>query len=132
MKCSDKEWQHCQKEKRGCEGCFYNDEISIGEYVRSWDGTIGKVTRIEEGIFLYDNKELICFIRNVVKHSKNILDLLQIGDIITTNNLCGEITKIDGDTIYLANYMGTCHSRDIKTILTKEMFEANVYKLEEK
>ena len=29
MKCSDKEWQHCNKEKMGCEGCFYNDEIKV-------------------------------------------------------------------------------------------------------
>lgn len=29
MKCSDKEWQHCQKEKRGCEGCAYNEKIYI-------------------------------------------------------------------------------------------------------
>ena len=28
MKCTDKQWQHCQVEKRGCEGCYYyeNDE----------------------------------------------------------------------------------------------------------
>lgn len=25
MKCGDKEWQHCQVEKRGCFGCHYNE-----------------------------------------------------------------------------------------------------------
>lgn len=29
MKCSDKEWQHCNKEKMGCNGCAYNDEIEV-------------------------------------------------------------------------------------------------------
>lgn len=26
MECGDKEWQHCQVEKMGCPGCYY-DEI---------------------------------------------------------------------------------------------------------
>jgi len=25
MKCTDNEWKHCQEEKRGCKGCYYND-----------------------------------------------------------------------------------------------------------
>lgn len=25
MKCTDKEWKHCQEEKRGCEGCYYKE-----------------------------------------------------------------------------------------------------------
>lgn len=24
MKCGDKEWQHCQAEKMGCKGCYYD------------------------------------------------------------------------------------------------------------
>lgn len=24
--CTDKEWQHCQEEKRGCFGCDYDKE----------------------------------------------------------------------------------------------------------
>ena len=108
--------------------------LKVGDYVRTISGNIDKVDAlygmIENTIHLENHKWQST--KNIVKHSKNIKNLLQIGDIIITNNLCGEITKIDGDTIYLANYMGTCHSRDIKTILTKEQFEANVYKLEEK
>lgn len=38
MKCSDKEWQHCNKEKMGCNGCFYNDEIEIGEIWKNIKG----------------------------------------------------------------------------------------------
>lgn len=26
MKCGDKEWQHCQVEKRGCPGCYYDEK----------------------------------------------------------------------------------------------------------
>ena len=25
MKCTDKEWQHCQVEKMGCHGCYYDE-----------------------------------------------------------------------------------------------------------
>jgi hypothetical protein len=24
MKCTDNEWKHCQQEKRGCDGCYYD------------------------------------------------------------------------------------------------------------
>lgn len=26
MKCGDKEWQHCQVEKRTCVGCYYDEK----------------------------------------------------------------------------------------------------------
>lgn len=27
MKCTDKEWDTCQVEKMGCNGCYYNKKI---------------------------------------------------------------------------------------------------------
>ena len=30
-KCDDEEWPHCQVEKRGCKGCFYNHPEAEGE-----------------------------------------------------------------------------------------------------
>lgn len=27
MKCDDKQWKHCQEEKRTCIGCFYKEEV---------------------------------------------------------------------------------------------------------
>lgn len=52
--------------------------IEVGEYVRSNLGSIGKVTRIEDSKFLYENKVLICFIDNVINHSKDIIDLIEV------------------------------------------------------
>lgn len=26
MNCTDKEWKHCQEEKRGCKGCYHDKE----------------------------------------------------------------------------------------------------------
>ena len=31
----------------------------------------------------------------ILKTSPNLIDLIEVGDVITTNNLCGEVTKID-------------------------------------
>lgn len=68
------------------------------------------------------------------KYSYNIIDLIEVGDVITTNNLCGEITKIDieNNQIWIAccDYE-TCRSEDIKSIVTKEQFESMSYKVGE-
>ena len=118
-------------------------EISIGDYVRTDNGEIHKVED-EEDLRIHIKTEKIMFRawvedyygchkedRFIVKHSKEIKDLLQIGDIITTNNLCGEITKIDGDIIYLANYMGTCKVEDIQSIITKEQIKQIEFRIKE-
>jgi hypothetical protein len=102
------------------------DKIKVGEYIRNIWGDIYKYDYVGHPMFLGDE-----FYNRVVKHSKDIKDLLQIGDIIITNNLCGEITKIDGDTIYLANYMGTCNVEDIKSIVTKEQIKQIEFRIKE-
>lgn len=54
------------------------EDIKVGEYVRSKIGSIGKVTKIEDNKFLYENKTLITWIGNVTKHSFNLIDLLEV------------------------------------------------------
>lgn len=103
--------------------------IEIGEYVKDIYSRIGKIQRYSNGT--YFTEKFGASTGEIVKHSKNIKDMLKTGDIIKTNNLCGEITKIEGNTIYLANYMGTCNSVDIKSILTKEQYNANCFVLKE-
>lgn len=58
------------------------EEIKVNDYVRSKMGSFGKITRIEENKFLYENKTLITWIGNVKKHSPNIIDLIEVGDIL--------------------------------------------------
>ena len=71
-------------------------------------------------------------IEDISKASYNIIEILQIRDVITTNNLCGEITKIDieNNKIWVAccDYE-ICRSEDIKSIVTKEMMESISYKV---
>lgn len=42
MKCGDKEWQHCQVEKRGCPGCYYDEkgEKKMKEMIYSFERKI--------------------------------------------------------------------------------------------
>ena len=114
--------------------------ISVGDYVRSKNGSIGKVTKIEDDKYLYENKELITFIGNVVKHSKNIIDLIEEGDIIEFN---GEKYQVIYDESYNKlgilipnkNYLAIKHSslefvfeqNKYVTILTKEQYMQNCY-----
>lgn len=117
--------------------------IEVGDYVRSRNGSIGKVTKIEDDKYLYENKELITFIGNVVKHSKNIIDLIEVGDIIEFN---GEKYQVIYDESYNKlgilipnkNYLAIKHSslefvfeqNKYVTILTKEQYMQNCYTVE--
>ena len=68
----------------------------------------------------------------IKKASHNIVDLIEVGDVITTNNLCGEVTKIDieNNKIWIAccDYE-TCRIEDVKSIVTKEQFESISYEV---
>ena len=112
-------------------------DIQVGEYVRSNLGSIGKVTRIEDGRFLYENKELICFITSVVKHSKNIIDLLEVGDYVNGYKILQK-TKIKNGKILaciltdnnVSNWR-TISNETLKNIVTHEQFNTIMYEVEE-
>ena len=92
-------------------------EIEIGEYVRSSLGSIGKITRIEDEIFLYEDNTLITLIGKVVKHSKNIIDLIQVGDYVNGKKINDKLN------------LKYVHESIIKSIVTKEQFESIEYKI---
>ena len=145
MKCSDKEWQHCNKEKMGCEGCFYNDEISIGEYVRTDNGEIHKVED-EEDLRIHIKTEKIMFRawvedyygchkedRFIVKHSKNIIDLIQKDDYV--NGCKVYEVREDEIVVYLERKPINCYNYimadEIKSIVTKEQIKQIEYRIKE-
>ena len=114
------------------------DEIKVGDYVRSWNGTIGKVTRIEEGRFLYDDKELICFIASVVKHSKKLIDLIEEGDYVNGYKVLyvgneepcpsGKYVDIDCNKPSEETYF---FESEIKSIVTKEQIKQIEFRIKE-
>ena len=109
-------------------------KLVVGMYVRTNNG-IGTIHRIS-GDKIYSvklNKGHIKKYVNILKEpSFNILDLLEVGDVVVANNLCGEITKIDKENnrIYTTSYDEEyCSSGDIKEVLTREQFKASSYRI---
>ena len=123
--------------------------IEVNEYVRTKNKGIRKIDRIDNnktvnkylyftGAEDFEGKEYgIIKTTEIVKHSKQLIDLIEVGDIV---NSCivvgfgyecvngnkeksilveGKYTKVN---FALLNW-------DIKTILTKEIYMANCYKV---
>lgn len=70
--------------------------------------------------------------QQVVKHSKNIIDLIEIGDYINGHKIVGEIYGEDDNNLYFeieggfnkATYVG---EKQIKSIVTKEQYKSVEY-----
>lgn len=122
-----------------------NMDIEVGEYVRTNKGNIGQVIGIFNGhcqaeyLIQFQGKVKVkrqyLSIHTIIKHSKQLIDLIEVGDIV---NSCivvgfgyecvngnkeksilveGKYTKVN---FALLNW-------DIKTIQTKESYMANCY-----
>lgn len=119
-------------------------EIEVGEYIRTKDG-IKKVKQITvepavdigigimpEVIAIWvDNKYESAYDeyyteKDIIKHSKNILDIVEVGDYIN-GDIVNQITKnyISVGSITI----GRKNLKNIRTILTHEQYEQNCYKL---
>ena len=109
--------------------------IEIGEYVRTKNGKIRKVKStvaqyyITDRLNISDNNQFEK--EDIVKHSKNIIDLVESGDYVNGKL----IHKIDKGQNYCYLYYGNCKTfvdYQIKTILTKEQYMQNCYTIERK
>lgn len=107
------------------------EEIKVGEYVRTYNGIIGKVVRITDtgnyAIRIYNGAEYV--IKAVIlKHSENIIDLIEVGDYVNGKL----IHKIDKGPNYCYLYYGNCKTfvdYQIKSIVTKEQLKKVEYKI---
>lgn len=119
--------------------------IEVNEYVRTKDGFIYRIENGEEfyadsvdvgiGIIpdvdgIWIDRECLDYIdkRDIVKHSKQLIDLIEVGDYVNGKL----IHKIDKGSNYCYLYYGNCKTfvdYQIKTILTKESYMANCYKV---
>ena len=110
------------------------DVIEAGEYVRTENGKIDKVVSCNYymGKYIETEKDFI-FCNSIVKHSKQLIDLIEVGDIVNGMEVLDihkprdlwEPILIRVDSRY-TNYI---LAEDIKTILTKESYIANCYKV---
>ena len=122
--------------------------IAVGDYVRTNDGLIFKIfTKTKTtygfcGLTDSSNKKYStytygkgnCIDNNIkgkiVKHSKNIIDLIEVGDFVN-NGYIHEVGSADNGERWVHNLNGLLlYKEDIKTILTKEQMEANQYYVE--
>lgn len=122
------------------------EEIQIGEYVRTNYG-IKRIDTIFENRPVnrygyeigsdWDGKEYsIIKTTDIVKHSKNIIDLIEVGDIVNNYIVLDTMEDLETGEIHLempSSYpkSGSCslYENEIKTILTHEQYENNCYKI---
>ncbi len=121
------------------------DKIEVGEYVRTnceiykivefMKNENGKVIGAYDEIGFYRNFTLF----HIVKHSKNIIDLIEVGDYVNGKQV-KHIAMFEGfpdypKLIFVDEYRllpdETCENKDIKSIVTKEQFEQVKYKVGE-
>lgn len=126
--------------------------IEGNEYVRTKDGIIDKAIIEYNGKCNNSNcseKHISCKYnyyneKDIVKHSKQLIDLIEVGDIVNKElvisiiDITNEKEEIIGRKLITqyrsAQFTGLdtkhyIYSNDIKTILTKEIYMANCYKV---
>lgn len=116
-------------------------EIKVGEYIRTTKGQIDKFKEYgeEELLVRCENKKY--WKSNIVKHNSNIIELLEVGDYVNGSRVVGfaydeeksikkgvdeKIGVIVEERWELTKYF----EKDIKSIVTKERFEAMKYEVE--
>lgn len=120
-------------------------EINIGEFIRTKKGDIGKVVYISnianrKSYAIEWNKTKTYFISQIkdIKHSKNIIDLVEADDYVNGKRIVEVYTYFedmeDGTSEYrgcsLENENGEkVYLDDIKSIVTKEQFKNVMYEI---
>lgn len=122
--------------------------IEVGEYIRTKQGDISKVRYVdEESIFLedsvwskndlYEKTGVLYFDdEEIVKHSKNIIDLIEVGDYVNGARAVSEkyhynnINFIDVDNKISYGWgEGAIMESEIESIVTKQQFSNMEYRV---
>ena len=121
------------------------EEIKVGEYARTEEGEIFKVIEEEVDFYNFQIKKLNPkeIFNPIVKHSFNIIDLIELGDYVNGN----KIIRIDKDpfikgqiNLWIGLYEMDSNgdrwrikytNNEIKSIVTKELMKSVEYRLED-
>lgn len=123
-------------------------EIDIGEYVRTNNKGIKRIDRVDNnktvnkylyftGIEDFEGKEYkIIKTTEIVKHSRQLIDLIEVGDFVNGYRVINVINEgpcpsgkcVDIDSSKDSSEC-TLWGNDIQTILTKESYMDNCYKV---
>lgn len=126
------------------------DEIEVNEYVRlARNQGINKIIDKEDDRYILESEiadsygDITCFLyecelqEEIVKHSKQLIYLVEVGDFVNGREV-KHIAMFEGFPDYPKLIFvdethlipdDTCEKDEIKTILTKEQYLANCYKL---
>ena len=122
------------------------EKIEVGEYVRTKDGRIDKVEifsvgcvwHCENGMCIDECNRIGTHLEEIVKHSKQLIDLIEVKDVIkyridnisTTLESKGYIEGIvDISDEEMLQKIKSDKNYHILEILTKESYMANCYKV---
>ena len=121
------------------------DKIEVGEYIRTKEGIIGKLENINEfrppeNKYAVEINEELYFIGDKqlegTKHSKNIIDLIEVGDYVNGAETVSEkyrynnINFINVDSKISYGWgEGAIMESEIETIVTKEQFKEMEYRV---
>ncbi len=113
-------------------------DIKVGEYVRTNKGYIYKIKKIRksdvsEEVYIVraheDNYSFYLRKENITKYSKNIIDLIEVGDIVFIQDvLNNDFVYIYDDEMLKAVREDIEEGLQITKILTHQHFEQNCYK----
>ena len=109
--------------------------IEVNEYVRTDKGYIFKVDEEKKNLQIANFLDVEY--GKMINHSKQLIDLIEVGDYVNGREV-KHIGMFEGFPDYPKLIFvdethlipdDTCENEDIKTILTKEQFETNCYKV---
>ena len=107
-------------------------EIQVGEYVRSKFKGIGKVIEVTQNYCRKEDGFKIWFSRyDEIKHSFNIIDLIEEGDYVNGERIAYITISKQGEKLLMTDggYILQGKYQSITSIVTKEQFESIKYEV---
>ena len=110
--------------------------IEVGEYIKDIYGRIGKIFEYDCGTYI--TKKFGASSGEILKHSKDLIDLIEVGDYVNGVEVIDISTEhrnnSDEKCLYMLSDMGTGYKNTIfiehiKRIVTKEQFAKIEYKV---
>ena len=100
--------------------------IEVNEYVRTGKGYIFKVDEEKKNLQIANFLDVEY--GKMVKHSKQLIDLIEVGDYVNgykVDYITGHYVSVESSEKFDLCF----EEQDIKTILTKESYMVNCYKV---
>lgn len=103
--------------------------MKVGDYVRTLDG-IMRVIECRDNRFVNEDGNVYFYNDMMCNPSSNIIDLIEVGDYVNGKRVIKNCLEDGGNIILFED--GLCATNDeIKSIVTREMFESMEYKVGE-